>query len=38
MDYDMSVHDHLCKENLLANALSRLSMGSVAQVEEKGRI
>ena len=33
-DYDMSVHYHPGKENLLANALSRLSMGSVAHFEE----
>ena len=34
-DYDMSVHDHFGKVNVLANALSRLSMGSVAHVEEE---
>ena len=28
------MHDHLGKSNVLANALSRLSMGSVAHVEE----
>ena len=33
-DYDMSVHYHLGKANV-ADALSRLSMGSVAYVEEK---
>ena len=31
----MSVHDHLRKVNVLANSLSRLSMGSVAIVEEE---
>ena len=31
----MSVHYHLCKANVLENALSRLSMGSVAHVEEE---
>ena len=34
-DYDMSVHDHFGKANVLANALSRLSIGSVAHVEEE---
>ena len=34
-DYDMSVHYHFGKANVLADALSRLSMGSVAHVEEK---
>ena len=34
-DYDMSVHDHLGKANVLANSLSRLSMVSVAHVEEE---
>ena len=29
------MHDHLGKVNVLANALSRLSMGSVAHVEEE---
>ncbi|KAH0655149.1 hypothetical protein KY290_030942 [Solanum tuberosum] len=33
--YDMSVHYHLSKANVVGNALSRLSMGSVAHVEEK---
>ena len=31
----MSVHYHPGKENIVADALSRLSMGSVAHVEEK---
>ena len=31
----MSVHDHLGKADVLANAHSRLSMGSVAHVEEE---
>ena len=31
-DYDMSVHYHLVKTNVVADALSRLSMGSVAHV------
>ena len=34
-DYDMSVHYHPGKANVVADALSRLSMGSVAHVEEK---
>ena len=34
-DYDMSVHYHPGKENVVADAFSRLSMGSVAHVEEK---
>ena len=34
-DYDMSVHYHLGKVNLVADALNRLSMGNVAYVEEE---
>ncbi|WMV09011.1 hypothetical protein MTR67_002396 [Solanum verrucosum] len=34
-DYDMSVHYHLGKENVVEDALSRLSMGSVAHVKEE---
>ena len=34
-DYDMSVHYHPAKANVVADALSRLSMGSVAHVEEE---
>ena len=34
-DYDMSVHYHPGRPNVVAVALSRLSMGSVAHVEEK---
>ncbi|KAH0706017.1 hypothetical protein KY285_010545 [Solanum tuberosum] len=34
-DYDMSVHYHLSKANVVADSLSRLSMGSVAHVEEE---
>ena len=33
--YDMSVRYHPGKENVVENALSRLSMGSVAHVEEE---
>ena len=33
-DYDMSVHYHLIKANVVTYALSILSMGSVAHVEE----
>ncbi|WMV38020.1 hypothetical protein MTR67_031405 [Solanum verrucosum] len=34
-DYDMNVLYHLRKDNVVADALSRLSMGSVAHVEEE---
>ena len=34
-DYDMSVHYHSGKANVVADALSRLAMGSVSNVEEK---
>ena len=34
-DYDMSVHYHPGKMNVVANDLSRLSMGSVAHLEEE---
>ena len=34
-DYDISVHYHPGKENVVADTLSRLFMGSVAHVEEK---
>ena len=34
-DYDMSVHYYPGKANVVADALSRLSMGSVAHVEEE---
>ena len=34
-DYDMSVHYHPCKENVVADAFSRLSMGRVAHIEEE---
>ncbi|KAH0669578.1 hypothetical protein KY285_023739 [Solanum tuberosum] len=33
-DYDMSVHYHPGKANVVADALSRVSMGSLAHVEE----
>ncbi|WMV58674.1 hypothetical protein MTR67_052059 [Solanum verrucosum] len=36
-DYDMSVHYHPGKANVVPDALSRLSMGSVAHVEEEKR-
>ena len=35
MDYDMSVHYHPGKANVVAYALSILSLGSVAHIEEK---
>ena len=35
MDYDMSVQYHPNKANLVVDALTRLSMGSVAHVEEE---
>ena len=34
-DNDMRVHYHLGKANRIVDALSRLSMGSVAHVEEE---
>ncbi|KAH0658050.1 hypothetical protein KY289_026798 [Solanum tuberosum] len=34
-DYDMSVHYHPGKANVVADGLTRLSMGSVAHVEEE---
>ncbi|KAH0781489.1 hypothetical protein KY290_001087 [Solanum tuberosum] len=34
-DYDMSVHYHPGKDNIVADALSRLSMCSIAHVEEE---
>ena len=33
-DYDMSLHYHPGKANVVADALSRLSMGSLSHVEE----
>lgn len=33
-DYDISLHYHLGKANVVADALSRLSMGSLTHVEE----
>ena len=32
-DYDMNVHYHLGKANVVADALRRMSMGSTAHVE-----
>ena len=34
-DYDMSVHYHSGKANVVSDALRRLFMGSVSHVEEK---
>ena len=34
-DYDMNVHYHPGKDNVLTDALSKLSMGSVAHTEEE---
>ena len=34
-DYDMKVHDHPGKANVVADALSRMSMGSTAHVEDE---
>ena len=34
-DYDMSIHYHLGKANVVADALSRLSMGSLAHVDKE---
>ena len=33
-DYDMSVLYHICKSNVVAYALSRMTMGNVTHVEE----
>ena len=33
-DYDMNVHYHLGKDNILANALSWISMGSTTHFED----
>ena len=33
-DYDISVIYHLCKDNVVADALSCMTMGSVSHVEE----
>ena len=33
-DYDMRVHYHPCKANVVFDALIRLSMGSTSHVEE----
>ena len=33
-DYDMSLHYHSSKANIVADALSRLSMGSLSHIEE----
>ena len=34
-DYDINVHYNLGKANFLADALSRISMGSTSHVEDK---
>ena len=34
-DYDMNVHYHLGKANVLADALSRMSIGSTTHVEDE---
>ena len=34
-DYDMNVHYHLGKVNVVANALSRMSMGSTTHIEDE---
>lgn len=33
-DYEMSVHYHPNEENMVENALSRLSIGSVAHIDD----
>lgn len=34
-DYDISLHYHLGKANMVVDALSRLSMGSLSHVDEE---
>ena len=34
-NYDMSLHYHLSKDNIVVDALSRLSMGSLAHVDKE---
>ena len=34
-DYDMNVHYHQGKDNVVADALSTMSMGSIPHVEDK---
>ena len=34
-DYDMSVYYHLGKSNIVADALSRLSMGSMSHIDDE---
>ena len=34
-DYDMSVHYHQSKSNVVADALRRLSMGSVSHIDDE---
>ena len=36
-DYDMNVHYHPGKVNVVVDSLSRLSMGSVAMLRNKGK-
>ena len=35
MDFDMTVHYHPCKANVVADSLSQLSMGNVSHIDDE---